>query len=97
MTDSQEFTKKLFLRLNSNGSIELDRDYLWDGCDTPEIDPGIELTPVSILKLTKLLADLYLNEPEQADIARLELLLKQIKASGEVVEKTIKAIKGKFP
>lgn len=97
MADDKEYTKKLFLQLYSNGAIGLAEDYLWDGCDTPEIDPEIELKPVPFKKLTQLLADLYLDHPEKEDIERLQNLLAEINASGDIIEKTIKTIEAKFP
>lgn len=96
MTDGKEFTKKLFLELHSNGIITLAKDYLWDGCDTPEIDPEIDLTPVSIKKLTQILSDLYLNQPEKEDINQLKQLLVELNGSADIIASTIQTIKAKF-
>lgn len=97
MAEDKKYTKKLFLRLQTNGYIAIDDDYLWDGCDTPEIDPEIELTPVSLLKLTQLLSNLYSDDNEIEDIERFEKLLAEVNASADVIEQRIKAIKAKFP
>jgi len=97
MAEDKEYTKKLFLRLQTNGYITIDDDYLWDGCDTPVIDPEIELTPVSLLKLTQLISNLYSEDNEIEDIERFEKLLAEINASAAVIEDRLKAIKAKFP
>ena len=97
MAEDKEYTKKLFLRLQTNGYITIDDDYLWDGCDTPEIDPEIELTPVRLQKLAQILSNLYLDTPEKEDVERLEITLAEINASGVIIEKTIKEIQAKFP
>lgn len=97
MAGETDYTKKLFLRLNSNGCIELDGDYLWDGCDTPEIDPDIDLSPVPLLKLTQLLCGLYSDDNEKADIKRFKKLAAEIDASGDIVRQLIKTIEAKFP
>lgn len=97
MTEKKNYTKKIFLRLQTNGYIAIDDDYLWDGCDTPEIDPEIDLTPVSLLKLTQLVSNFYEDDNEFDDIKRFEKLLAEIDSSREVVEQRLKAIKAKFP
>ena len=97
MTDEKTYTKKIFLRLQINGSITLDRDYLWDGCDTPEIDPEIELTPVPLTKLAQLVANLNLDHPEKNDIERLNKLLTELNASADIIASAIKTIEAKFP
>ena len=96
MADDKDYSKKLFLRLNSTGHIELDEDYLWDGCDTPEIDPEIDLTPVPLKKLTQLLANLYSDDPEQEDIDRFKNLLSEINESSKIIEQLIQSIEAKL-
>lgn len=96
MAEDKEYTKKLFLRLQTNGYITIDDDYFWDGCDTPQIDPEIELTPVSLLKLTQLISNLYSEDNEIEDIERFEKLLAEINASAAVIEDRLKAIKAEF-
>lgn len=97
MADDIDYTKKLFLRLQSNGDIALDEEYLWDGCDTPDIDPEIVLTPVAFKTLARLLCDLYLDQPEQADIERLTVTLKEVEAGRDILQTTLQTIKAKFP
>lgn len=97
MADDTKYTKKLFLRLRSDGFIEIDDDYFWDGCDTPEIDPEIELTPVALSKLAQLTADLNLCEVEKADIERLKKLLAELKTSSDIINAAINKIEAKFP
>jgi len=97
MANDISYTKKLFLRLDSSGFIGLDRDYMWDGCDTPEIDPEIKLTPVPLQKLARLLSNLYLATAEKEDAEVLKKTLHEIKASGVIIEKALKDIEAKFP
>ena len=97
MADDAPTTKKLFLRLDSSGVIALDTDYMWDGCDTPEIDPEIDLKPVPLQKLAQLLSTLYLDTAEKEDVDRLKITLSEINASGAIIEKAIKEIEAKFP
>lgn len=97
MENGNEYTKKLFVRLQTNGYIAIDEDYLWDGCDPPELDPDIELTPVPLSKLVQLVADLNLHDPEKDDIERLKKLLSELNTSTEIIEAAIKTIESKFP
>ena len=96
MADDTSYTQQLFLRLDASGFIGLDRDYMWDGCDTPEIDPEIDLTPVPLQKLARLLAALYIETAEKDDAAKLKITLSEIRASGVIIEKAIKDIEAKF-
>ena len=97
MADDKKYTKKIFLRLQTNGYIVIDDDYLWDGCDTPEIDPEIKLKPVSLLKLAQLISNLYSDDNEVEDIERFEKLLGDMNASRDVIERRLNEIKAKFP
>lgn len=97
MAQDTKYTKKLFLHLQSDGRIALDTEYMWDGCDTPEIDPEIELTPVPLQKLAELLSKLYLATAEKGDAGILRKTLSEINASGTIIENAIKEIEAKFP
>lgn len=97
MAKDIDYTKKLFLRLQSNGAIALDTEYMWDGCDTPEIDPEIELAPVPLRKLAQLLSKLYIATAEKEDADTLRVTLSEIRASGDIIENAIKEIEAKFP
>lgn len=81
--------------LQSNGYLVLDKDYLWDGCDTPNLDSSIEMTPISITKLTELLRDRNLEWPDKSEAEKLKSLLKALKESAAIVEDTIKQIDAK--
>ena len=96
MADDKDYTKKLFLRLQANGYIIIDDDYLWDGCDTPEIDPEIELTPVSLKKLTQLLADLYSEDRERDDIERFKKLLEEFDESRKIISGLLNSLEAEF-
>jgi len=93
--DNKKPINKIFLTLQSNGYLVLDKDYLWDGCDTPELDPSIEMTPVSIRKLAELKRsrDLDWFETDTADT--LKILRDELKASADIIEATIKEIESK--
>ena len=43
MPDDKKHAKIIYLQLISDGNITIDRDYLWDGCYTPELDPAMSL------------------------------------------------------
>lgn len=73
----------------------MDKEYLWDGCDTPELDPSIEMPPISIRKLTELVRSRNLDWPELGEAKKLQILLTELKASAEIVEDTIAQIKAK--
>ena len=83
---------KIFLRLQSDGSFVLDKEYLWDGCDTPELDPTIEMPPITIRKLAELVRSRNLGWPEFGEAEKLKSLLAELKASAEIIEDTIKLI-----
>ena len=97
MAQDTKYTKKLFLQLQSNGAISLATEYMWDGCDTPEIDPEIELAPVPLQKLAQLLSNLYLATAEKGDAKVLKKTLHEINASGVIIENAIKEIEARFP
>ena len=86
---------KIYLLLQSNGYIVLDKDHLWDGCDTPELSPSIEMPPVSIRKLVELLRDRNLEWPEKDETENLKVLLNELKESAGIIEDTIKRIEAK--
>jgi len=95
MPKEQDPINKIFLLLQTNGYIVLDKDHLWDGCDTPELDPSIEMSPVSIRKLCELVCSRNLEWPETKDADRLNILLDELKASAVIVEDTIQKINAK--
>ena len=86
---------KIYLLLQSNGYIVLDKDHLWDGCDTPELPSSIEIPPVSIRKLVELLRDRNLEWPEKDSVENLKVLLNELKESAGIIEETIKTIEAK--
>ena len=95
MPTDKDRIDKIYLMLQSNGHIVLDKDHLWDGCDTPELSTTIEMPPVSILKLTKLCRARNLEWPESAEAEKLNDLLKQLKESADIIADTIKQIEAK--
>ena len=92
MPDDKKYAKIVYLQLISNGNIDIDRDYQWDGCDTPELDPDIKLKSVSVKKLVERTADLFLSCPDQEGVGALKNLVAHLKSSIEVAEKTIAEI-----
>ena len=95
MSTDQDPINKIFLLLQSNGCIVLDKEYLWDGCDTPELDPSIELPPISIRKLAELCSARNLDWPERAEAEKLKVLLNELNESAALIEDTIKKIEAK--
>ena len=93
--DNKKPINKIFLTLQSNGYLVLDKDYLWDGCDTPELDPSIEMPPVSIRKLTELCRTRNLEWPDKGEAKKLETLLQELKDSAAIIQDTIKQIETK--
>lgn len=92
MPTEPERINKIFLLLQSNGYLALDKDYLWDGCETPEFDPSIELPPISIRKLAELVRSRNLEWPEKIEAGKLRILLKELRDSAEIIEDTIAKI-----
>ena len=95
MPKDPDTINKIFLLLQSNGYIVLDKDHLWDGCDTPQLDPSIEMPPVSIRKLAELCRDRNLEWSEQAEADKLKVLLNELKDSATIIADTIKQIEAK--
>lgn len=83
---------KIFLLLQSNGSLVLDREHLWNGCDTPKLDPSIEMPPISVRELCELLRSRNLEWPEQIEAEKLKTLLQELKESQAIIEETIRQI-----
>lgn len=96
MSTEQNPINKIFLLLQSNGYLVLDKDHLWDGCDTPELDPSIEMTPVPIRKLVELLRSRNLECCEAEDANRLKILLKEFEACSTILSDTITEIETQF-
>ena len=95
MPTDKDRIDKIYLMLQSNGHIVLDKDHLWDGCDTPELDPSIEMPPVSIRKLTELCRARNLEWPEKEQAEKLKALLMELNDSAKIVEDTIRQIEAK--
>ncbi len=95
MPSGQDNINKIFLLLQNSGELILDKEYLWDGCDTPELDPSIELPPISIRKLAQLVRSRNLDWPELGEAEKLKILLKELRDSADIIEDTIAQIKAK--
>ena len=89
MPDKHDSINKIFLRLQSNGSLVLDKEYLWDGCYTPELDPSIKMPPVTIRKLTELLCALNLDWPEKGEAEKLKTLSSELRGSADIIDAAI--------
>lgn len=92
MPKEQDHSNKIFLLLQSNGYLVLDKEYLWDGCDTPELDPSIEMPPISIKKLAELVRSRNVDWPELGEAEKLKTLLAELKDSADIIEDTIAQI-----
>ena len=95
MPKDQDPINKIFLLLQSNGNLVLDKEYLWDGCDTPELDLTIEMPPISIRKLAELVRSRNVDWPELGEAEKLKILLTELKDSADIIEDTIAQIKAK--
>lgn len=95
MPKDQDRANKIFLLLQSNGYLVLDREHMWEGCDTPELDASIEMPPVSIRKLTELLRDRNLDWPEREQAENLKALLKELQDCATIIDDTITHIESK--
>lgn len=73
----------------------MDKDYLWNGCDTPEFDSSIELPPISIRKLAELVRSRNLEWPEKGEAEKLKTLLQELRDSADIIEDTIAQIEAK--
>lgn len=92
MSTEPERISKIFLPLQSNGYIVMDKDYLWDGCHTPELDPSIDLPPITIRKLVELVRSRNLEWPEKGEAEKLKTLLQELLDSADIIEDTIAQI-----
>lgn len=93
--EDQKIIHKISLLLQSNGYLVLDKDRLWDGCETPELPPSLEMEPVSIKTLTELVRARNLDWIEAEQAENLKALLDELNASAEIVEDTIAKIRAK--
>ena len=93
--DTKKPINRIFLTLQSNGYLVLDKEYLWDGCDTPELDSSIEMTPASIRKLVELCCSRNLSWIESDTADQLKALLTELKDSSEIIINAIKQIEAK--
>jgi len=93
MPEGQKPPNKIFLMLQSNGYLVLDRDRLWDGCDTPELDPTIEMSPISIQDLVEAVRDRNLEFMDEAQTDNLKSLHKQLISSANIIDDTVRKIK----
>lgn len=100
MTDKSDTRNKIYLMLQSNGYIvlndDVDCDVNEDGCETPLPDPSIDLTPVSIGKLTELVRERFLDNPDENFPEKLKVLLAELQTSVKIVESTITEIENKL-
>ena len=81
--------------LQSNGYLVLDKEHLWDGCDTPELDISIVMEPVSIVKLAELTRERNLDWHEADTPERLGKLVKALNDSAKIIKDAIAQIESK--
>lgn len=97
MNEQNKQTQTLYLMLQANGYVVLDKDYVDSECDSPPLDPNIKMSPVSVQTLVKFCAQRNLDSPEPEDAERLRGLLRQLKASTKTVKEAIKKIERDCP
>jgi hypothetical protein len=83
--------------LQSNGYLVLDKDHFEGGCDTPPIDPSIEMAPISIRQLAEAARARNLDWFEADTPERLKKLLNELNASASIIETAIAEIEAKLP
>lgn len=86
---------KISLMLQSNGYLVLDKDHLYEGCDTPDLDASIVMEPISIVKLAELTRERNLEWHEADTPERLGQLVKALNDSANIIEDAIAQIEDK--
>lgn len=92
MTSEPDRLNKIYLMLQSNGYLVLDKDHSKTGCAAPELDASIVMEPVSIRKLAELTRARNLGWFEADTPKRLGQLVKDLKDSAEIIEDAIAQI-----
>lgn len=95
MPSQPDRVNKIFLMLQCNGYLILDREHLWDGCDTPELDPSITMESISIRKLAELTRKRNLDCVEADTPKRLKQLVDELNASADIIQSAITEIEAK--
>ena len=96
MTTEPDRLNKIYLMLQSNGYLVLDKDHSENRCDAPEPDASIVMEPVSICKLAELTCARNLAWFEADTPERLEQLVKALKDSAEIIEDVIEQFKAEL-
>jgi len=96
MADKTDHLNKIYLMLQSNGYIALDRDAFLDGCESPPLEPSIAMTPVSIRRLSEQTRERFLDNPDADFPKKLKILLSELRTSANLIEKTISEIEQKL-
>lgn len=96
MTSEPDRLNKIYLMLQSNGYLVLDKDHSETGCAAPVLDASIVMEPVSIRKLAELTRARNLDWFEADTPERLGQLVKDLKDSAEIIEDAIEQIETKL-
>lgn len=90
MAGDEQYSKKIYLMLSADGRINLDEIYQGGACDLPALDPDIELPPISLHKLAKILTKRILDYPDETDANELETVLGQFDECRDIIKTAIK-------
>jgi len=90
MADDSEYSKTIYLMLTSNGNISLEK-IIQDGSFEPlELDPEIELAPISIQELIRISTTNILKYPDEEATSELEDILSHFETGADIIKSAIK-------
>ncbi len=90
MADDNQYSKTVYLMLTSDGRIWLEK-IIQDGSLEPlELDPEIEIAPISIQELIRISTTNILNHPDEEDATELEDILSHFETGADIIKSAIK-------
>lgn len=90
MADDRKYSKTVYLMLTSDGRVSLEK-IIQDGSFEPlELDPEIELAPISIQDLIRISTTNILKYPDEEDTSELEDILSHFETGADIIKSAIK-------
>jgi len=90
MADPRGYTKKIHLMLLPNGNLALET-VIQDGSFEPqELDPEIELDPISVQELLRILTTSIVTQPDEETETELEDILEHFETGVGMINDAIK-------